>query len=168
MFHWTLMLREEAVGSMSFRFHTLCMYRRRAMERIVGMISPPPPIIRGVTVLCVRSRHPMNSLSCTVRKSVWASLLLWIWWRHIGMSSFFFACSRGCPRWSALSFIIWIFCLVHYKNQSILHDTISGHPYIPKSLNFSALVLKTADNTNTASSMFVSAHDKRRQNFQRS
>jgi hypothetical protein len=39
MFHSTLMLREEAVGSMSFMFHTLCMYRRQAMERIVGMIS---------------------------------------------------------------------------------------------------------------------------------
>jgi uncharacterized membrane protein YkgB len=39
MFHSTLMLREETVGSMSFMFHTLYMYRRRAMERIVGMLS---------------------------------------------------------------------------------------------------------------------------------
>jgi hypothetical protein len=42
----TLMLREEAVGSLSFMFHTICMYRRRAMERIVGMISFPPPPYR--------------------------------------------------------------------------------------------------------------------------
>jgi hypothetical protein len=40
MFHSTLLLRVEAVG---FTFHTLCMYRRRAMERFVGMISFFPP-----------------------------------------------------------------------------------------------------------------------------
>jgi hypothetical protein len=45
MFHSTLMLWEEAVGSMSFMFHTLCMYRRRAMERIVWMISFFFPLI---------------------------------------------------------------------------------------------------------------------------
>jgi hypothetical protein len=117
-------------------------------------------------VLCVRSRrYPMNSLSCTVRKSVWASLLLRISRRHIGMRSLF-ACSRGCPRWSALNFIIRIFCLVHYKNQSISHDTISGHPYVPKSSNCSALVLKTADNMDTAATVFITAHDNRQQNFQ--
>jgi hypothetical protein len=103
MFHSTLMLRVEVVG---FMFRTLCMYRRWAMERIVGMIPflfPPLIIIRGrVTVLCIRSRrYPMNSLSCTVQKSVWASLLLRISWRHIGLSFFFFffAC-RGCDHGS--------------------------------------------------------------------
>jgi hypothetical protein len=46
-----LMLRVEVVG---FMFHTLCMYRRRAMERIVGMISFFPLIvIRGGNIaLC--------------------------------------------------------------------------------------------------------------------
>jgi hypothetical protein len=94
MFHSTLMLREEAVGSMSFMFHTLCMYRRRAMERIVGMISffSPYCLKGGVTVLCVRS---------------------------------------------------------------ILHDTISGHPYIPKRSDCSDLVPKTADKVNRAANVFI-------------
>jgi hypothetical protein len=39
----TMMLQEEVVCSMSFMFHTFCMYRRRAMERIVGIISFFPP-----------------------------------------------------------------------------------------------------------------------------
>jgi hypothetical protein len=85
-------------GSLSFMFHTLCMYRRQAMERILGMISFSfffLIVIKGVTVLCIRSRrYPINSLSCTVRKSIWASLLLRISWRHVGMS-LFFACSMG-------------------------------------------------------------------------
>jgi hypothetical protein len=115
-------------------------------------------------VLCVRSRrYPMNSLSCTVRKSVWASLFLRISWRHIGMRFFFLVV--GVTIVASLKFYYMNFLPCTLANQSILHDKISGHPYIPRSLIHIAWVLRTADNT-TQHPVFITSHNSRRQNPQ--
>jgi hypothetical protein len=96
----------------------------------------------------------MNSLSCTIRKSVMGIPITKNFMETYRDEVFFFAfllaCSGDDHGSQPVSFIIWIFCLVHYKNQSILHDTISGHPYIPERSDCSDLVPKTADKVNRA------------------
>jgi hypothetical protein len=68
---------------------------------------------------------------------------------------FFFGCRGGNHGIQPLSYIILIFCLVQYKNQSIFRDTISCHPYIPKRSDCSDLVPKTADKVHRAATMFT-------------